>query len=164
MHSGDGEPANGSFDVEALVARAEASAGQGATEEARELVRGVLAFHKEGLARVVEIARATESAKLMRRLAEDPLVAGLLVLHDLHPDSFETRARDAVARVALDHPALTIESLVGSELKLRMNEQGVNASLSARLVEAALSEALPDASRIEFVEEALIRLRRKEPV
>lgn len=149
--------------IEALVTRIEDSGEQGSIDEARELVRGVLALHKEGLERFLELVRKAGQESLLRELASDPLVAGLLILHDLHPDSFEDRARSAVERVALTHPGLRLDSVTGSSVKVRLAETGVGASLIARIVESELAESLPDASRVEVVEEpALIQLRRKD--
>jgi hypothetical protein len=53
----------------------------GDNEDARELVREVLAFHREGLERIVH---SLDEAKVTD-LARDPLVRSILDLHDLAP-------------------------------------------------------------------------------
>lgn len=80
--------------VEALLAeftRAEPEA----SERAEELVRLLMELYGAGLARVVEAA----DAAMVQRLADDELVGGLLMLHDLHPLDTDTRVRQALDTV-----------------------------------------------------------------
>ncbi|EDY51986.1 conserved hypothetical protein, partial [Streptomyces clavuligerus] len=58
-----------------------------AREAGEELVRALLALHGDGLDRLV---RALPQGALGRAL-DDPAVAGLLTLHDLHPEPVGTR-------------------------------------------------------------------------
>lgn len=67
-----------------------------AQERAERLVRAVMDLYAAGLARVVEL---TEKSEVLRQLADDELVAGLLLLHDLHPDPVDTRIQRALDRV-----------------------------------------------------------------
>jgi Fe-S cluster biogenesis protein NfuA/nitrite reductase/ring-hydroxylating ferredoxin subunit len=67
-----------------------------AQARAESLVRAVMDLYAAGLARVVEL---TEGSEVLRRLADDELVAGLLLLHDLHPDPVDARIQRALDRV-----------------------------------------------------------------
>lgn len=66
--------------------------GPEAAALAEELIHTLLEFYGAGLARIVEIA----SPDLVAKLAEDEHVAGLLVLHDLHPRSAAERVGEAL--------------------------------------------------------------------
>ena len=72
--------------------------------QARELVRKIAAtlleLHADGLARLVAAILDTEPQRgpLRRKLVEDPVVAGLLLVHDLYPVDLETRVGRALER------------------------------------------------------------------
>ncbi len=106
--------------VEALLDDARATGDPRAVDRGEELVRAVMGLYGAGLARVVELAAERGGGAagggaeggggdgaagdrpagwLLRLLADDEVVGGLLVLHDLHPDSVETRVRAALDRV-----------------------------------------------------------------
>ena len=86
--------------IEALL---EASTAQGpvARERAEELVRIVVDLYGAGLERLMEIAY--EAGKLdddlLSRLADDELVANLLIVHGLHPYGVEERVERALEEV-----------------------------------------------------------------
>jgi hypothetical protein len=73
--------------IAVLVSDLERLGDADAREKARELVTAVLALHKDGLDRMLEIARARGDAGLSLAFAKDPLVASLLELHELLPDA-----------------------------------------------------------------------------
>jgi len=68
-------------------------------DRAEELVRVVVDLYGAGLERLLEIAHDAGKLDegLLDQLAADPLVASLLLVHDLHPQSFEERVARAVA-------------------------------------------------------------------
>jgi Fe-S cluster biogenesis protein NfuA/nitrite reductase/ring-hydroxylating ferredoxin subunit len=70
-----------------------------ASRTAEQLVRTLLEFYGTGLARIMEFANDSADPKLVARLAGDGLVGGLLVLHDLHPDSTLDRVSGALEKV-----------------------------------------------------------------
>jgi Fe-S cluster biogenesis protein NfuA len=75
-------------------------AGRGVAERAEELVRTLMEFYGAGLGRVVELLCEVEGGEpLLERLTADPVVHGLLVLHDLHPKSTLERVTEALDRV-----------------------------------------------------------------
>ncbi len=158
------------LEVERLVGRLEASDDATTTAEARELVRGVLAFHSEGLARIVEIARGAKpradasEPSVLTTLVSDPVVSALLVLHGLHPHSIEARAREAVARLQANHTTLELVDVCEGVIHLKLAKAGSIASLITKIIETELAEAVPDAVGVTFAEppKPLIQLRRKE--
>ena len=82
-------------DVEALLDRLEALADPAAREAATATVQALLALYGEGLGRIVERVGPAQA----RALAEDELVAHLLLLHGLHPVTRRAaRARGARRR------------------------------------------------------------------
>lgn len=125
---------------------------------ARELARVLLELHRHGL------------AQLLRSLApacavvDDPAVAALLVLHDLHPTSFEERARAAVERAQRAYPDLRLVAVESGRVVVGAGARG-GATSATMAIERALLEALPDA--VEVVvrgdDPGLVQLRRREP-
>jgi hypothetical protein len=145
--------------------------------QARDVVRAVLDFHASGLERMVRCVGSFASGPaIMRALTSDPLIAGLLLLHDVHPETLETRVRGAVdalapalvpegARVA----QLTVdEGIVRVRLEREAGRGGPPAAALRSRVEHALIAAAPDAARIDvdvpdtmvFVPVTHVRLRR----
>jgi Fe-S cluster biogenesis protein NfuA len=98
---------SGAIDVAALPARIEGLLDELAmlgdhrvTERAEELVAAVVELYGAGLERIVgSLANRPESAELMTGLADDELVANLLILHGLHPDDVGTRVQAALDKV-----------------------------------------------------------------
>ncbi|MEU6540894.1 hypothetical protein [Streptomyces sp. NPDC047000] len=78
-----------------LAERSDPAAG----EAAEELVRSLMEFYGAGLARILELLPPGGPADA---LLGDGLVAGLLVLHDLHPEDVTARIARALATVR-DH-------------------------------------------------------------
>jgi len=160
----DPAPSDGIREIERLVGRLEASSDAAAAEEARELVRGVLAFHRAALSRLLAIAKTEDRAQILDAFSADELVASLLVLHGLHPKSLEWRARDVVERLAEEHQGLHLVGVEGGVVRLEVRARGAAALLVKRVIESEIVEALPDALGVEFMDEPpLVQLRRKAP-
>ncbi|HEX3869779.1 MAG TPA: NifU family protein [Pirellulales bacterium] len=70
-------------------------------EKVGELVRTVLEFHGEGLARLVEQLRQNDAGggALVTELARDELIGSLLILHGLHPLDLQSRVREGLETV-----------------------------------------------------------------
>ena len=77
---------------------ASASGGAVAHERAEQLVREVTDLYGAGLERIVAIAAGADPV-IVDRLADDDLVASLLLVHGLHPYSVERRVADALDTV-----------------------------------------------------------------
>jgi Fe-S cluster biogenesis protein NfuA len=68
------------------------AADPGIARKAEEVVGLLVDLYGEALARIVDLTGAEQ-------LADEPLVASLLVLHGLHPDAIETRIERALDRI-----------------------------------------------------------------
>jgi Fe-S cluster biogenesis protein NfuA len=137
----------------------EASAGHGALarERAEELVRLVTDLYGAGLERILEILHDTGRLDhdVLAVLAEDDLVATLLLVHGLHPYNLKTRVQQSLQAVRPDLQQQGVEvELVQLDaagvvrLRLSGNVSGCSAgSLSARVREA-VETAAPDAAEV----------------
>lgn len=94
--------------IEELVACIEGAADPGLRDDALTLVQLLLDLHRQGLARILEIAGQSPAGTngssggptgLIQRLAADERVAPLLMLHDLHPVDLATRVEQALEKV-----------------------------------------------------------------
>ena len=59
-------------------------------------MRRLMQFYGAGLEQIMETVGAAGGPDLQRRVAANPLVGGLLALHDLHPVELSTRLRYAL--------------------------------------------------------------------
>lgn len=159
--------------IEALVGELPAIRDREARERCAELARLLMEFYGAGLARVVAIARELpqDGETLVRRLADDPLVASQLLLHGLHPQGTEARVVQAVEdvrrRPAFRGRAVELGGVRDGVAHVRLAAGGCAGTADALREEVVRSvlEAAPELARVE-VEDAppLIRLeRRKAP-
>lgn len=140
-------------DVEAVGRRVEAlletiaEAEPTARLAAEDLVRELVGLYGAALERLVgRLAAASPDA--VRALADDDLVAGLLVLHDLHPASTRERLEEALALF----PGVTLAGV--SEDTARVQVSGGCGCGSSELppgAEAAIRAAAPEIDRVEVV-------------
>jgi hypothetical protein len=150
--SGTGEFREHCGRVEALVRALEELPDTAAREAARELTRALLALHAAGLGRVLELAGRETAA----RLADDPAVSGLLLLHGLHPHPADARVARALERMRPQFHSLggDVELVGAGEDAVRLRLRGNPAAgrtLRALAHELAI-EAVPDAAAVEFEE------------
>ncbi|WP_354637834.1 hypothetical protein [Kitasatospora camelliae] len=105
---------------------------------AEELVRELMAFYGEGLARIVELL----PARALEPLLADPAAAGLLALHDLHPEPVGVRIDRALAAVpAYPAEVLGFEPATG---RLRLRRALGGGSCGCGGGEQAAREAIED--------------------
>ncbi|MGH3809297.1 MAG: NifU family protein [Pseudonocardiaceae bacterium] len=81
--------------VEALLAEFASTSDPATAGRAEELVGLLVEFYGAGLARILELL----GEQAVTPLLTDKMVAGLLVLHDLHPQTTEERVLAALERV-----------------------------------------------------------------
>jgi Fe-S cluster biogenesis protein NfuA/nitrite reductase/ring-hydroxylating ferredoxin subunit len=145
--------------IEDLVRELGSSPDPRVRERAEDLVRLLMELYGSGLARIVDIATAAQGAapELLKRLTEDPLVASLLLLHDLHPLDAPARIQKALNKV---RPYLgshggdvTLLGLEDGVVRLRLegscNGCGSSTVTMKLAVERAIEEAAPEVVRIE---------------
>jgi Fe-S cluster biogenesis protein NfuA len=130
---------------------------------AEELLRLVSELYGAGFARAVELARE-HAPGLLAAFVEDELVASLLLVHGLHPESLERRVEAALVSVRPflaqhggDVELLGIDELRGAvKLRLLGSCDGCPSSASTLqgAVEVAIVEAAPEIGRIVVEEPA----------
>jgi Fe-S cluster biogenesis protein NfuA/nitrite reductase/ring-hydroxylating ferredoxin subunit len=129
-------------------------------QKTEELVRLLMELYGTGLERVLEIIAGDElgNEALIERLAEDDLVASLLILHGIHPLDTQMRVHNALEKV---RPYLG--SHAGGVEFLGVDEQGVahlrlegscngcpSSTVTVKLaIERAIEEAAPEVTRVE---------------
>jgi succinyl-CoA synthetase alpha subunit len=117
-----------------------------ADERCLPLVAALVEMYGDGLARIV----GSLPDDAVARLAEDPQVAALLVLHDLHPVNAENRVREAIAATGAYAVVVGVE---GGVAQVRAADDG-----RRKAIEQAITAAAPDIDRVEFVTESLVVL------
>lgn len=146
--------------LESLVKEIDALPPGRARDSAVEIVQELMDLHGSGLERMLELIHDSSECgqPMIDRLAADPAVSGLLLLHDLHPAPLEERVMNALASV---RPYLATHG--GNVELLRLGDDGVarlrlegschgcaSSAVTLKLaIEAALNEAAPDLAGIE---------------
>lgn len=129
-------------------------------QQAEELVHLLVDLYGAGLERIVEVLREEGQAgdQTLHRLSEDPFLASLLVLHNVHPIPVEERIQTALDKVRpyLGSHAGGIEFLGLDDegvahLKLEGSCDGCPSSTVTvqMAVERAIEEAAPEVVRLE---------------
>jgi Fe-S cluster biogenesis protein NfuA len=123
-----------------------------------EVVRLVTELYGAGLERMLDLVRQA-APDLVGRLAADPLVAGLLCVHDIHPEPLEVRVERALdsVRPFLQHHDGDVELLDIDEeaaavhLRLLGSCDGCpSSSVTLELaVERAIRDAAPEITSID---------------
>ena len=87
--------------IEFLLNEAEENADPQTRARTREIVQGVMDMHGAALERILETVAASGEGglALIDALAQDDLVASVLLLYGLHPLDLETRVRQALDKV-----------------------------------------------------------------
>jgi Fe-S cluster biogenesis protein NfuA/nitrite reductase/ring-hydroxylating ferredoxin subunit len=143
--------------VQELLAQIEAHPDPIARELMQECLHSVLEIYGEGLERILSIIGNHSNFALRKELAEDSLVRGLLIIHDLHPLDLEARLRGALDKV---RPYMESH---GGNVELDRLENGVaylrlqghckscpsSAATLDLAIRQAISEACPDLERLE---------------
>jgi Fe-S cluster biogenesis protein NfuA len=146
--------------IEELLAELTAQAGPQVAATAEELVSCLVELYGAGLAGIVSIiGQDPESGpQLMTKLAADPLVESLLLLHDLHPLGVADRVRRAISAVMqqLGPHAGQVE-LAGLDesgvihLRLERGSHGCQSPAATQeALEQAVAVAAPEAAGIEI--------------
>jgi Fe-S cluster biogenesis protein NfuA/nitrite reductase/ring-hydroxylating ferredoxin subunit len=145
--------------VQGLQAQLESSAGSVPRELAEELLSAVVQMYGAGLERIVDslLAAGGEGERLATSLADDPLVATLLLIHDLHPVPLEQRVQQALdsVRPYMESHGGNVELLSLEDGVARIHLRGSCSDCSASpvtlelAIKQALEEAAPDLEGLE---------------
>jgi|SRR5271169_2323742 len=143
--------------IEQALSELQASADDRTLDLAEELLRLVSELYGAGMARMVELAR-DRAPELVADFTADELVASLLLVQGLHPDSLDARVEGALASVRPflakhggDVELLALDDELGAvKLRLLGNCDGCPSSAATLqgAVEAAILEAAPEVTRI----------------
>ena len=145
--------------VQELQERVEAGGELVTRELAQELVFAVVQMYGLGLEQIMDalFAAGEQGGRIAVGLAEDPLLATLLLIHDLHPVSLEARVEQALASVRpyMESHGGNVELLSVVDGVARISLQGSCSDCSASsatlelAVKQALEEAAPDLDGLE---------------
>jgi Fe-S cluster biogenesis protein NfuA/nitrite reductase/ring-hydroxylating ferredoxin subunit len=147
--------------IERLLEEIRASASLPVWQRVDELMRAVVDLYGGGLGRIVSIVDAAGPAGhgIAQQMADDELVASLLLVHGLHPDDLATRVQKALIRVRPylgshggDVEVVTVDEQAGG-VRLRMTGScdGCPSSIiTVKLaVEGAIREMAPEVISVE---------------
>jgi hypothetical protein len=165
------DPAAIGSEIERLVQEVSELGDTRATERVQELVRLLMSLYGAGLARALDIVRTERGGPdaVLGRFATDPLLASLLVLHDLHPHPVDARVERALKGLEPHLPAqtqLTLVSVDDTSVHVRVDRAGngdARGGGNTRLaIERAIQEAAPEIGTIHIdgLDEALIQILR----
>jgi len=145
--------------VQELQAQLESTGESSLRELAEDLVSAVVQMYGAGFERMVEmlLEAGSEGERVAASLARDPLVATLLLIHDLHPVALEQRVQDALdsVRPYMESHGGNVELLSLEHGTARIHLQGSCSDCSASSVtlelaiKQALEEAAPDLEGLE---------------
>jgi Fe-S cluster biogenesis protein NfuA/nitrite reductase/ring-hydroxylating ferredoxin subunit len=151
--------ADGSASPEELVQRIQdlqerlEATGDAATREAADaLVAAVIQMYGAGLERIVELLAGAGQAgrEIASSLSDDPLVATLLLIHDLHPVPLEDRVQAALdsVRPYMESHGGNVEllSLRDGVATIHLRGSCSDCSASAVTLELAIKQALEEAA------------------
>jgi hypothetical protein len=154
--------------IEHHIQRLEAQGDSPAKAEAQSLVRLLLSLYGTGLSRMLDIVRTERGGPeaVLDRFAADPLVASLLVLHELHPDPVELRVGRCLTALQPHLPPETTLRAVGFEsdaVSIQVEHRGGAVAAASGLreaIERAIQEAAPEIAtiRIEGLADAPVPL------
>ena len=141
--------------VEELLTQLREAEDPALTERVEELVRLLMELYGAGLERVMELASESGATTLIDRMADDQLLASLLVLHGLHPVPVETRilaALDKAQKYAGPVKYLGIDDDGVAHLELEHAPQGCpSTTMTVKdAIEKAVTDAAPELGGVEL--------------
>ena len=141
--------------IEELLDKITAEAGPGVAFDAEELVRVLMRFYGAGLEQVVSVVRAGGGDGMVHRLSADPLVAGLLALHDLHPVPVAQRLDHALdtarRRLGAHGTGITLGDIDDDgAIHVLLAGGGCGADTVKDVVATAITELVPEVTGVVF--------------
>jgi hypothetical protein len=155
MASTDLDPPGLAQRIEELLEQIAGEGGPAVGHAAEELVRVLMRFYGSGLEQIIAIVKAGAGDTLVHRMAADPLVAGLLALHDLHPVPLEARlghAMDTARRRLGSHGSGISLGEVDAEGRVHVVVAGGGCGMDTikDVVATAISELAPETAGVVF--------------
>jgi len=155
MSSTDLKPDGLAARIEELLDHITAEGGPAVGHAAEELVRVLMRFYGAGLEQVVAIVEAGAGQTMVHRMAADPLVAGLLALHDLHPVPVQQRlgyALDTARRKLGSHGSGVTLGGIDADGAVHVLVAGGGCGMDTikDLVTASITEMAPEVAGVVF--------------
>jgi Fe-S cluster biogenesis protein NfuA len=138
--------------VQELQMRLDAASDLATREVAEELVATVIQMYGLGLEKIFRALAADGEAgeRIAAGLAEDPEVASLLLIHDLHPVPLETRVTEALEKVRpyMESHGGNVDliSLEDGVARIRLQGSCSDCKASSATLELAIKQALEEAA------------------
>jgi Fe-S cluster biogenesis protein NfuA/nitrite reductase/ring-hydroxylating ferredoxin subunit len=138
--------------VQDLQSRLSAAGDETTRQLAEELVSAIVQMYGAGLEQVLGVlfAAGDVGARLAMTMADDPLVATLFMIHDLHPVPLADRVNQALEHVRpyMESHGGNVEllSLEEGVARLRLEGSCSDCSASAVTLELAIKQALEQAA------------------
>lgn len=113
--------------VEGLIEHIEKLPDATARGLSRQLTQSLLDLHAAGLRKMLDLLPATDDSRSVvpARWLDDPLIANLLILHDLHPVDATNRVECALENIRplLDQQGITVQSVefVDGSMRIRVS-------------------------------------------
>jgi hypothetical protein len=126
--------------IDRLLAQLRDSPDPLAAEAAGELAGRLVQLYGDGLARIAALLGADR----LTELSTDPLVASLLLVHDLHPVPAADRIRQALAGTGAEFLGIDEAGLV--RLRVTAPRRG-----AAREIETVVRRVAPEVSGVDLV-------------
>jgi len=141
--------------IEELLDGIAESGGPAIAAAAEELVRVLMRFYGAGLEQVVSVIRAGGGDAMVHRLSADPLVAGLLALHDLHPVPVAQRLDHALdtarRRLGAHGTGITLGDIDDDgAIHVLLAGGGCGADTVKDVVATAITELVPEVTGVVF--------------
>jgi Fe-S cluster biogenesis protein NfuA len=139
--------------IEQLLQQVNTLADESARSTVLELMQTLMDLHGAALSRIVEmLSDSGESGRnVLTKIADDPLVCGLLVLYGIHPLSLQERVACGIEKIKPQLQKLGTDLELTSaddnvvRLVLRGTRLDVHSATSARAkIEQAVREAAPE--------------------
>jgi hypothetical protein len=137
--------------IDGLIYKLESAADPALRSSARELIAALMEMQGAALERILEIVSDSgEAAAIVESISGDALLGSLLVLHDLHPLSFEERVQEGLEKVrpALRLQGVRVETVAIGESVVRLKLVGEGAGEFEAAIREALLDAAPDATEV----------------
>jgi Fe-S cluster biogenesis protein NfuA len=132
--------------LESLLARLEALPDPLARGMALDAVESLVRLYGEGLARIVEQIETAADPALTNAIAQDEVVAHLLLLHGLHPEPLDERVRRALDEVRpyLHSHGGDVElvAVAGDVARVRITSTGPGGASPAKTLRVAVEQAV----------------------
>lgn len=144
--------------IEDLVHRVENISDPAVRANVVTLLQSLMELHGQGFARVLEVlAQHGETGRQITAiLSKDDLVAGLLLLYDIHPDGLHARVQKAVTEMQPQIRAaggsvelLTVEN-GAARIRLTANGHGCGSGALDKTIRDCIYAAAPDITHIEI--------------